>query len=94
MSAVNGLVLGRRVPPWIHQVNVRRDREVESDAACLERDQDHRDGRLVLEGVEDILSSARGHAAIELDDSNAADLQTVLDDVEEGDELGEDDGLC
>mmetsp|Transcript_30689 Transcript_30689/g.65963 ORF Transcript_30689/g.65963 Transcript_30689/m.65963 type:complete len:445 (+) Transcript_30689:464-1798(+) len=93
MSAVDGLILRRRIPPRVHEVDVRGHGEVERHAARLERDEDHLDGVVLLEGGEHGVARGDGHAAGELDRLQSAVLQAVLHQVEEGDELRENDGL-
>ena len=80
-ARVDGLVLGGGVPPRVHEVDVARDGEVERDAARLERDQDARDGRVLLVELERGLARARAHAAVELDDADARRHDAMLEEV-------------
>eukprot|EP00312_Isochrysidales_sp_CCMP1244_P004388 CAMPEP_0196676380 /NCGR_PEP_ID=MMETSP1090-20130531/4825_1 /TAXON_ID=37098 /ORGANISM="Isochrysis sp, Strain CCMP1244" /LENGTH=231 /DNA_ID=CAMNT_0042014343 /DNA_START=129 /DNA_END=821 /DNA_ORIENTATION=- len=93
VGAVDGLVLGGRVPPRVHQVDVGRDGQVEGDAARLEGDEDHLCAEVVLEGVEYPLARRDAHPAVELDHLDARALDPVLEQVEERDELRKDDRL-
>ena len=74
-----------RVPPRIHQKDVRGHGEVERDATRFKGDEDRRHPRVLLVELERSFACPSRHAAVEFDDADAREEQPVLEEVEEGD---------
>mmetsp|Transcript_45666 Transcript_45666/g.113461 ORF Transcript_45666/g.113461 Transcript_45666/m.113461 type:complete len:252 (+) Transcript_45666:210-965(+) len=94
VHSVHGLVLASRVPPRVDQHDAVGRREVESQAACLETDEEDADVRVVVERVDGCLPTILRHLAIQTHERHTSVLQPSLDDVQELGELTEDDALC
>src|SRR5262249_35213984 len=63
--AIGRLILDRRVPPPVEMDDVARRREVEPDAARLQRQDEERHPRVVLEPIAQLLAPAQLRVAVE-----------------------------
>src|SRR5262249_30572776 len=63
--AIGRLILDRRVPPPVGMDDVARRREVEPDAARLQRQDEERHPRVVLEPIAQLLAPAQLRVAVE-----------------------------
>ena len=89
MGAVDGLLLGLRVPPRVQQEDVVGLGEREPEAAGLEGDEEDV-GLAGPEGVDDLLSVGGG--AVHVGGSHTRGLQVLAHAGEVARELGEDEG--
>ena len=92
VGAVGGLVLHRRVPPGVHVDHVVGGREVQAEAAGLERDQEQV-ALAILEGVDPLLAGLGRGRAVQVLVADALLVQVLAEQAQVVHELGEDQGL-
>ena len=93
VRAANRLQLGRGVPGWRGDVDPCRLLEVESHAARLDLDEEHRRLAAALEGVDAVFARLLVHAAVYPEDLVAGRLEPPLNLIHLAHKLGEDQRL-
>jgi hypothetical protein len=91
VGTVDGLGFDGGVPPWVEEEDVVGGGEVEADAAGFEGDEEEGAGGIGLKTV-DALAAVAG-LTVEVLVGEAGEVEVVLEDGEEGGELGEDEGF-
>jgi hypothetical protein len=90
MATISTLPLCRRIPPRIHNKDLRSLREVECDTTSLEGDEEALDVDVGHEVVDRGLALSRCHGTIEHHGSNSCTAEAPFDELQHGGELRED----
>lgn len=84
MHTIDSLGLGSRVELRLHHVHFISVGKIETETASADGDQDAMDGRIFGEGIESLLASVAGHAAVEAGVSVLVIVERDFDEVEVG----------
>ena len=91
VSSVDGLVLNRRVPPWIVENHIGGGSQIKTGSTCFEGEHEYRCIFGGLKAFDDPLAVLR--LAGEVVEWTALHFKTRLDDIKHRDELREDEHL-
>lgn len=93
MNPINSLRLNRKTPPRIQHVHSRRSHKIQPHPPRLQRNQQHHPPPCPREFLQHGRTLGLRGTSVKAEVGDAFAFKVPFDDVEEGGELGEDDGF-